>query len=490
MRIVENAKWTGAPQLDRLPEWRVCPPTVNMNQSSPQHNSRPGQMTAVMRAVKVLGPKVLRIGVVVAGQVVEERLLTARKDVSVGPNERSDFVLSSRSLRKGFILFQRIDDGYALNFLESMTGRVALPTGVSELEMLRGQARRLDGGLYQVRLSEDSRGKVVLGDTTFLFQFVAPPPVLPKPQLPGAVLRGAGGIDWRTTIIAAFAFFVHFMAIGAMYTDWLDPVVDEQLTLAGLLETMDQLPPPPAVEEKPEDDPKDESEKVEEKAKPDPKPQETKMPDQPGQKLNQAQTAALSSELDQLSMMTLGALGTNGPATAGVLQEGEISTGALDAAAQSGAGVGVGGDLKLGGGGGPIQPGQSGSLAGIGSTTKGSSATGSVQEVKGPKGSASVSSSVAAGAVTGASSVVAQMSAGFRRCYQRGLDQNPDISGSIRLTIQVGPGGGVSSVSGSTTGNIPESIVACVKARAQAAQFNPPDGGSAVINVPISFVKQ
>ena len=110
-------------------------------------------------------------------------------------------------------------------------------------------------------------------------------------------------------------------------------------------------------------------------------------------------------------------------------------------AAQSASGVGIGGDLKLGGRGGPMTPGRSAGLGGIGSTSKGTSGSGTTAKVAGPKGSASVSSSMAAGTVSGAAGVVARMRAGFRRCYQRGLDQNPDISGSIRLTIMVGPGG-------------------------------------------------
>jgi hypothetical protein len=32
--------------------------------------------------------------------------------------------------------------------------------------------------------------------------------------------------------------------------------------------------------------------------------------------------------------------------------------------------------------------------------------------------------------------------------------------------------------------------VSCVQARASAAQFAPPEGGSAVIVVPVTFVKQ
>lgn len=459
-------------------------------QSNPP--ARPGQMTAVMRAVTASGPKVLRIGLVVGGRVMEERIIKERVDVTVGPSERSMFVLSTDQIRSGHTLFEVAADSYALNFFDGMTGRVALSTGVSDLEQLKGHAKKNSKGIYQVRLTEDSRGKVVIGDTTFLFQFVAPPPVQPRPQLPVAVTRGATGVDWGTTIIAAFAFFAHFMAIGAMYTDWLDPIIDEQMSLAGLIETIDQLPPPPPAEEKPTDD-ADTSKDAEVAQQ---KPQqatksESKAPDTGGGKLNAAQAAALSNELEQLSMLTLGALGASGPATAGVLQGGEVPTGALDAAASSGAGVGVGGDLKLGSGGGVVTPGQHQGLGSIGSSTASTgSGTGGVKEVKGPTGNASVSSSVAAGNISGAAAVVAGMRAGFRRCYQRGLDQNPDISGSIRLTIQVGPGGGVSSVSGGATGNLPGDVVECVKARARAAQFNPPDGGSAVINVPVSFVKQ
>ncbi len=465
-----------------------------MSHASQQPSQRPGQMTAVMRAVAASGPKVLRIGLVSGGRVMEERIVKERVDVTVGPSERSMFVLSSDHIRSSHKLFELVGEGYVLNFLDGMTGRVALPTGVSDLEVLKGQSRRGAGGSYQVRLTEDSRGKVLIGDTTFLFQFVAPPPIQPRPQLPVAVTRGAGGIDWGTTIIAAFAFFAHFMAIGALYSDWLDPIVDEQVSLAGLIDTIDQLPPPPPPEEKPPEDEGDQVEDakaVQEKPQPQKQAASDSIPDQPGQKLSGAQAAALSNELEALSMMTLGALGASGPATAGVLQSGEVPTGALDAAAASGAGVGVGSDLKLGGGGGPVQPGQSAGLGSIGSTGKGTEGgTGTTTAVKGPTGNASVSSSMAVGSVANAAQVVAGMRAGFRRCYQRGLDANPDIAGSISLTIQVGAGGNVSSVGGGASGNLPGSVVECVKSRARAAQFAPPDGGSAVISVPVSFVKQ
>jgi hypothetical protein len=54
----------------------------------------------------------------------------------------------------------------------------------------------------------------------------------------------------------------------------------------------------------------------------------------------------------------------------------------------------------------------------------------------------------------------------------------------------VGPGGEVQSVAAVPSGNLPDSVVGCVKSRAQAAQFDPPQGGLAVIQVPVTFVKQ
>ncbi|MEN9581984.1 MAG: hypothetical protein RJA70_4993, partial [Pseudomonadota bacterium] len=311
------------------------------------HNSnRPGQMTAVMRAVAPSGPKVLRIGLVQGGRVIEERVVRKRQTVTVGPSEKNLFVVPAQDLPLSFKLFELVDGVYYLNFTAAMEGRVALPTGASTLSMLQGQARRTPSGGYQVTLTDDSRGKVSLGDTTFLFQFVAPPPVQPRPQLPVSVTRGASGIDWTTTMIAAFSFLAHFMAIGALYSDWLDPpVVDYEMSVKGLVEAVKNLPPPPQLEEKPQEDPteKPDEAKVEEAPKaPKPVPKPAAAAGEK-QKLSQAQVAALSNELDSFDMGILGA-STGESATANVLSAGDsIASSILDKAAASGAGVSGGG---------------------------------------------------------------------------------------------------------------------------------------------------
>src|SRR5215813_2454904 len=219
----------------------------------PVPSGRPGQMTAVMRAMpQMTGPKVLRIGLVQGGKVIEERVIKQRTHVTIGPSEKSMFVIPSKHIPPNFRLFELQGGEYYLNFLDGMTGRVALKTGISDLAALRGQAKRAQVGaanMYQIQLSEEARGKVVVGETTFLFQFVAPPPVQPKPQLPVSVRSGLGSeIDWTTTIIAAFSFLLHFGAVGSIYSDWMDPVVDDEVSVAQLLEQVKQLPPPPPTE--------------------------------------------------------------------------------------------------------------------------------------------------------------------------------------------------------------------------------------------------
>ena len=219
---------------------------VGTPQGRPQGGGQPGQMTAVMRAIaQASGPKVLRIGLVQDGRVIEERIIKQRTSVTIGSSEKAIFVIPTPNIPPQFKLFELIGTDYYLNFIDGMGGRVALQSGISELAGLRGQAKKV-GNAYQIRLSEEARGKVVVGNTTFLFQFVAPPPPQPRPQLPLAVKGGlASQIDWNLTIIAAFSFLLHFGVIGAMYSDWMDPVINDDLTAGGLIDMMKNIPAAP-----------------------------------------------------------------------------------------------------------------------------------------------------------------------------------------------------------------------------------------------------
>ncbi|MBK6512781.1 MAG: AgmX/PglI C-terminal domain-containing protein [Polyangiaceae bacterium] len=472
---------------------------------------RPGQMTAVMRAMpQATGPKVLRIGLVQGGKVIEERVIKQRTHVTVGPSEKSTFVLPTKSLPPTFKLFELVGNDYCLNFIDGMTGRVALKTGISDLAALRGQARRVQQGpvqAYQVSLNDDARGKVVVGETTFLFQFVAPPPVQPRPQLPVSVKSGLT-IDWTTTIIAAFSFLFHFGLIGSIYSDWMDPPVDEDYKIKQLVETVKNLPPPPEPEEKEEQVAEavatgtaTAEAKEEKKAATNTSKSSGKAPGQgkagPGA-MSEARKTAISNELASLDLGMLSALNSRGVSTDNVLRDGNVSMQLMNDAAASNYGAGKGkiGDLNVGGGGkGEFTPGAGGGggISGTGNTGKGESTAtvGSAKKVEGPKGNVSMGgASVSGGSVGNAGAVVAGMAAGFRRCYQRGLAEDPNMKGSVKITAKIGPNGEVLGASPSGGGGLSGTVTSCVAGVVSSRTFDKPDGGGATVVIPVSFFPQ
>jgi len=217
----------------------------------PKQPGRPGAMTMAMQAVQVKaeGPKVLRIGLIQAGKIIEERIIRKRESVWVGSSEKNHFVVQAEGVPARFEIFQLVGDGYVLNFTEAMHGKVGLPGGVQDLDQMRSSGTARNAGNYwQVKLSDKSRGKVVLGNTTMLFQFVLPPPIQPRPQLPAAVRGGfVGNIDWVFTAFVVFTFMSMFSFL--VYLENADWPIDEGL--AGVPENFAKIifeEPAPPVE--------------------------------------------------------------------------------------------------------------------------------------------------------------------------------------------------------------------------------------------------
>jgi hypothetical protein len=458
-------------------------------------------MTAVMRAMSVqTGPKVLRIGLVQSGRVVEERIIKQRITVTIGSNERATFVVPSQAVPPMFKLFELIGNDYHLNFLDGMTGRVALASGITDLAALRGQAKKV-GGAYQMKLTEEARGKVVVGETTFLFQFVAPPPVQPRPQLPLAVKGGlASQIDWSLTIIAAFSFLLHFGLVGAMYSDWMDPVVGDDFNVAGLVDMMKNIPPPPVTETTTDVNPNATATATATAAaaKAGGGAGGSKAAGSGASKnagsVGDKQAAALAAQADAMQMQMLAALG-GGASVQGALNRSDIPPVDLSGAAASGAGVAHGtGDLKVGSGGGAVQGGGKGSgLGGLGGGTKGSGTgegAGTERRVEGPKGDVAFGGSTATVPISDADRVIAGLRPRFRQCYQTGLNFDPTMAGKVVITAKVGPNGEVSSADITSNSGLSAGVASCIAGVIKRAQFNAPGGGGSTLNIPVTFVQQ
>ncbi len=154
--------------------------------------------------------KVLRIGIVQGGRIVEERLLRRRDTVTVGQSPKNNLVITSSRIPLSYTLVEVKGGQYHLCFEKGMFGKVLIEGEVLDLKNVarRKLAKRKDNRFY-LPLSEETRGKIVLGDVTLLFQFVAPPPEVPKLQLPAS----AKGAWWRN-IDKTFAFILLFSLLS------------------------------------------------------------------------------------------------------------------------------------------------------------------------------------------------------------------------------------------------------------------------------------
>lgn len=171
-------------------------------------SARPQQQSSGPR------PRILRIGVLLGGKLVEERLIRDHKPVSIGQSMKNTFSIPVEGLPLEFTMFA-IDNGkYTLRFLKKMDGRVSDGSAAPQtLEALKGRGASA-GDYYEAPLTEQARGKISLGDLTVLFQFVTEPPRQPKPMLPASV-RGsfADRVDPRLSVILGISLIAHFSIV-------------------------------------------------------------------------------------------------------------------------------------------------------------------------------------------------------------------------------------------------------------------------------------
>ncbi|GEM_PF-2346542 len=128
--------------------------------------------------------KILRVGIVQGGRIIEERLLRPREPVTVGQSMKNKFSVPSPTLPMTSTVIDYRSGRYLLLFEKGMLGKVLVDDEVLDLKTIaqRGLADRKDNRFF-FPLSPVSRGKVVVGEVTMLFQFVSPPPDIPRLQL-------------------------------------------------------------------------------------------------------------------------------------------------------------------------------------------------------------------------------------------------------------------------------------------------------------------
>jgi hypothetical protein len=124
-------------------------------------------------------PRVLRVGVLHQGRIIEERLLGPGQRFTVGRRAECSIVLThDAESPQRFVLLEGARRGYRLGFTRSMRGKIATGERIQTLHDLakRGRARAHGDG-WRLGLDEGQRGKIYVGDHVVLFQFVTPPPM-------------------------------------------------------------------------------------------------------------------------------------------------------------------------------------------------------------------------------------------------------------------------------------------------------------------------
>ncbi|MCB9591658.1 MAG: TonB family protein [Sandaracinaceae bacterium] len=470
-------------------------------------------MTMAMQAVanRPVGPKVLRIGLIQGDKIIEERIIRKRETVTVGSSEKNHFVVSAPGLSSRFELFQLVGNDYVLNFTDQMRGRVGLAGGVKVLDELRssGGARKANG-YYQVKLSDNSRGKVEIGGTTLLFQFVVPPPVQPRPQLPAAVVGGfIAGIDWLFTAFVMFSFMTHFgFIIYLENADWpVEPGIATVPDRIAELIFNEPEPPQPEQEVEVSDEVTDEvaEEAAEEVADSTPSPSPSR--NEPSSSNSSSSSADDSARLAveqaqaQVEQMLLGALGGADGAFQDVLAGGAVTGNAEDVMATA-EGVGVatsaeGGTLRERGGGGRVGSATSG-LGGLqarqGAQQQQTEGTQIVERViRGRVNSGALEEESGSG-VFDPNIVTRQIRARIRAiqtCYERELRNNPTLAGRVLVRFTIQPTGTVSGATATENSTGSPAVATCVVSTISRFRFNPgPEGGAVTFAYPFVFAPQ
>jgi hypothetical protein len=137
--------------------------------------------------------RVLRVGVLQDGRLIEERFLRPRRVVTVGTDHRCTFPLPSDAGPARAPFFRHRGGGWYLEFDPQVRGKVGLDDRVLTLDAAidHGVAHKTRRG-WRLPITGRSRGKVVIAGTTFLFQLVDAPRRAAI-QLPAHLRRGLFG---------------------------------------------------------------------------------------------------------------------------------------------------------------------------------------------------------------------------------------------------------------------------------------------------------
>lgn len=437
--------------------------------------------------------RILRVGVAFRGKIIAEQLVHQGRPVTLGSASDCTLSMQDPDAPRRHVLFSPQKGGlYTLHLPPQAQGRVASATGAVDLA---------HQGPQPLELGETDRGKIRVGETTILFQFVAPPPEL---------LAGHRG-DFRPRLIdeddpVFLGFLGTFTAAAAAFlvlvatTPVRESLPPEELPerfVELAFETPEVDPPePPEAPDEPEAEeaqlegepvPTQEAEpEVAESDRPDPEPQSAETPAEHEQRvLEEVQRRSLVLS----ALLNTGEGDPNNPYN-GVFSASDRLGGDLDEALKYVNGVALRGDdnLQL----------QEGHLSGREDATIGDLqrlkasnsevSAGPRTQVRGsvlaPEDGADLSTLEDGGDVL---AVIRKNSGEVRACYERALKLDPTIQGRIEVIWTMSNGRVRSaSIFSDTTGS--EELKSCVVRSFKLWRF--PEGATGEAIMPFVLTPQ
>jgi hypothetical protein len=426
-------------------------------------------------AVHAPRPKILRIGVILGDKIVEERLIRDRGPVSIGQSARNTFCVPAPELPRAWTLFQMVRGNYILNLSDAMDGRLSDGGAVVPLAQLKaaGKAQK-QGNAWLLPIGDNARGRIVIGDMTLLFQFVIPPPVQPKPQLPHSV-RGslADRIDPYLAVILSVSMVAHLLVWGYfkfVAEDEKTPTPDAIPDQFASVVLQRPKPPPPPKEQTPAEPAKT----TEEPEKPTRKSEEKVVPKEPDKEeiARRVEAAAPLRVLRHLAAKGNGplGLGTGDKESWEDLDKGLKNVGGGNVVAS----VGTAGQETRGTGGAAEMA--TGKEVGV-TGPSGPKATGKEkveQEIK-ITGRAEKIEDIESGGLNPdnvASTIRQRYQVRVNACYQRALKNNPNLGGKVSLRFSVGIAG---SVVKAHAEGFDSEVDQCIEREARLWRFEKPE---------------
>ena len=435
--------------------------------------------------------KVLRIGIIQGGKILEERLIRSGEAVTVGESTKNTFVLPPSFLPKQHRLFAAKGGQYVLVFTDEMKGKVSVDNAVQPLGKLKGSLAKRRGDGYWLPLSERNRGKVQIGPVTILFQFVQAPPE-PKRVAVTFSPFSLAQVDWVYWGFFLFSCVVNTAAY--IYIDSQPPPgkvsiddIPERFTqaffdeeaLKDLLNEDEELDEDALGEEEvaaEKDESEDSGDGSAEESDSEGSGEDTEQPS--AEDIREQRRAEMMQQGLAALIGTTGETG-NEDSVADLLGEGAELQTDLAKALASADGIkvarrGEDSTLRAGGGG----SGELGSIKDMAGSGGGGPVGGGTKKQTEVKASMSGAMEVTYGDVGDMAAVkkyVQNKKGQIKSCYEKELKADPELSGKVEVVWTVKPDGTVSGVSVevNTTGNA--DLVKCITMRIRRWEFDPQD---------------